>query len=193
MGTVMASKRCAPATDTTEELPKAVNVFGVHLYQTIKESRDGENMFFSPLSISTAMGMTQLGARGDTAKQIAEVFRFNNIAGDQLHQTFKKLDNALFNPDQEKDQESRMSYRPPGYRFLVSANKLYGKSGFPFEQSFLDNTARFYDLWHRKRWMTSPLLQPSSPSMTGSLSVLRGKLTTSSIPACLIVTHGFSW
>ena len=80
-----------------------------------------------------------------TAKQIAEVFRFNKIDGDELHQTFKKLDNALFNPDQEKDQESRVSYRPPRYRFLVSANKLYGKSGFPFVQSFLDDTARFYD------------------------------------------------
>ena len=101
MGTVMASKRCSPAADTTEELPKAVNAFGVHLYQTITQTQDEENVFFSPVSIATAMAMTQLGARGNTAKQIAKVLRFNNIDGDELHQAFKKLDDVLFNPDRE--------------------------------------------------------------------------------------------
>ena len=72
-GIVMASKRSSPAT---EELAKAINAFGVHLYQTIKETRDGENMFFSPLSISTAMAMTHLGARGDYSQTNRGSFPF---------------------------------------------------------------------------------------------------------------------
>ena len=132
-------------SSSTYELANAINEFGVHLYQTIKPSRDGENMFFSPLSISTAMAMTQLGARGDTAKQIAEVFRFNKIDGGKLHQTFKELDDTLLRYYRYSYRESRMAYTPSGYRFLVSANKLYGNSGLPFVQSFLDDTARYYD------------------------------------------------
>ena len=132
-------------SSSTYELANAINEFGVHLYQTIKETRDGENMFLSPLGISTAMAMTQLGARGDTAKQIAEVFRFNKIDGSNLHQTFKELDDTLFRYYEYSYGESRMAYTPSGYRFLASANKLYGKSGFPFVQSFLDDTARYYD------------------------------------------------
>ena len=70
--------------------------FALDLYQTLQDERRGTNLFFSPLSISTAMAMTQLGARGDTATQIADVFRFNQIDQDQLHGTFKELNNLLY-------------------------------------------------------------------------------------------------
>ncbi|XP_030848398.1 leukocyte elastase inhibitor-like [Strongylocentrotus purpuratus] len=70
--------------------------FALDLYQTLQDERRGKNMFFSPLSISTALAMTQLGARGDTATQIADVFRFNQIDPDQLHGTFKELKNLLY-------------------------------------------------------------------------------------------------
>ena len=136
-----------PLSTGPDEFAKAVNEFGIHLYQTIKEARDGENMFFSPLSISTAMAMTHLGARGDTAKQIADVFRFNKIDG-ELHQAFKKMDDALFRPDQETGEGSRLFYIPqrqPRYHFLAAANRLYAKTGSPFLRSFMDDTARFYD------------------------------------------------
>ena len=141
----MASKPLSPAPN---KFVTAANEFGVHLYQTIKETRDGENMFFSPLGISTAMAMTHLGARGDTAKQIAEVFRFNKIDGDQLHQTVKKMDDALFRPLQETDEGSLLDLRPkrlPRHHFLSTANRLYANSGFPLLQSFLDDISRFYD------------------------------------------------
>ena len=104
-----------------------------------------KNMSFCPLSISTAMAMTQLGAGGDTAKQIAEVFRFNKIDGGKLHQTFKELDGTLFRTYRHSGRGSRLSHRPSRCRFLASANKFYGKSGLPFVQSFLEDTARYYD------------------------------------------------
>ena len=73
--------------------------FALDLYQTLQDERRGTNLFFSPLSISTALAMTQLGARGDTATQIADVFRFNQIDQDQLHGTFKELNNLLYQSD----------------------------------------------------------------------------------------------
>ena len=104
--------------------------FALDLYQTLQDERRGTNLFFSPLSISTALAMTQLGARGDTATQIADVFRFNQIDKDQLHGTFKGLNNLLYQPDS-------------GYK-LHSANRLYGKSGYNFVQSFLEGTVSYY-------------------------------------------------
>ena len=104
--------------------------FALDLYQTLQDERRGKNLFFSPLSISTALAMTQLGARGDTATQIADVFRFNQIDQDQLHGTFKELNNLLYQTNS-------------GYK-LHSANRLYGKSGYNFVQSFLEESASYY-------------------------------------------------
>ena len=104
--------------------------FALDLYQTLQDERRGKNLFFSPLSISTALAMTQLGARGDTATQIADVFRFNQIDQDQLHGTFKELNNLLYQTDY--DSQIHCAYR------------LYGKSGYNFVQPFLEGTASYY-------------------------------------------------
>lgn len=48
---------------------------GDMLVELIEENRD-QNIVFSPFSIFTAFGMTYAGARGDTAAQMEEVFRF---------------------------------------------------------------------------------------------------------------------
>ncbi|XP_041469002.1 leukocyte elastase inhibitor-like isoform X2 [Lytechinus variegatus] len=112
------------------QLSSANTGFALHIYQTLQDERSGRNLFFSPLSISTALAMTQLGARGDTATQIADVFRFNQVDQLQLHGTFKELNNLLYQ-------------KQSGYK-LHAANKLYGKSGFNFVQSFLEGTASYY-------------------------------------------------
>eukprot|EP00057_Strongylocentrotus_purpuratus_P031689 XP_785336.2 PREDICTED: leukocyte elastase inhibitor-like [Strongylocentrotus purpuratus] len=112
------------------QLSSANTRFALHLYQTLQDERKGKNLFFSPLSISTTLAMTQLGACGDTATQIADVFRFNQVDQDQLHGTFKELNSLLYQTDS-------------GYK-LHAANRLYGKSGYNFVQSFLEGTATYY-------------------------------------------------
>ena len=60
----MATQRIALAAE-------ANNAFGLQLYRSIQsELGPEENVFFSPLSIYTALGMTYLGTRGNTAKQM---------------------------------------------------------------------------------------------------------------------------
>ncbi|XP_041468999.1 leukocyte elastase inhibitor A-like isoform X2 [Lytechinus variegatus] len=122
--------RKPPASEQLLQLSGANNAFAIYLYQTLRDERGGRNLFFSPLSISTALAMTQLGARGDTASQIANVFRFNQADLRQLHGTFKELNSLLYKPDS-------------GYK-LHAANKLYGKSGYNFVRSFLEGTASYY-------------------------------------------------
>jgi antithrombin III len=56
------------------ELSKANSRFATNFYQHLADSKnDNDNIFLSPLSISTAFAMTKLGACNDTLKQLMEV------------------------------------------------------------------------------------------------------------------------
>src|ERR1017187_9249914 len=48
------------------------------------------NLFYSPSSITLALAMTVAGARGETARQMAEAVRFA-LPPDQLHEAFHAL------------------------------------------------------------------------------------------------------
>lgn len=73
---------------TIDQLLEGNNRFALQLYQKLRTS--GENLFFSPYSISSALAMTYSGARGDTATQMAETLHFP-IEQDALHPAFANL------------------------------------------------------------------------------------------------------
>lgn len=56
-----------------ESLSVSTNRFTLDLYKKLNETSKGQNIFFSPWSIATALAMVHLGAKGDTASQMAEV------------------------------------------------------------------------------------------------------------------------
>ena len=56
-----------------KKVVNANNQFALELYSELDE---GENVFFSPYSISTALAMTYEGAKGETAAEMAKVFHF---------------------------------------------------------------------------------------------------------------------
>lgn len=73
-----------PISDVTD-LVEASNGFSFEMYQKIKD--DGENVFFSPYSITTALGMAYEGARGQTASEMAQVLNLptdNQTRWDQM-------------------------------------------------------------------------------------------------------------
>jgi serpin B len=58
-----------------EEVAQGSNAFALDLYR--KVANPGDNLFFSPASISLAMGYAYRGADGQTAEQMREVMRFS--------------------------------------------------------------------------------------------------------------------
>ncbi|HLF89804.1 MAG TPA: serpin family protein, partial [Anaerolineales bacterium] len=64
-------------------------IFALDLYQALKE-KDG-NLFYSPYSISLALAMTYVGARGNTETQMGQVLHFD-LPQDSLHPAFNALD-----------------------------------------------------------------------------------------------------
>ena len=103
--------------------------FAVDLYQHLKDAEG--NLFFSPLSIRTALGMTYAGARTKTADEMARVLR---LPRDQkkAHAALGKLLDDLEKASAAEGCE------------LSIANALWGQSGEPFLKSFLDLVKNAY-------------------------------------------------
>lgn len=58
-----------------EQLSLANTRFALDLFRTLKDSDPSGNIFFSPMSISSALAMVFLGTRGTTAAQMSKVSR----------------------------------------------------------------------------------------------------------------------
>ncbi|XP_066532735.1 leukocyte elastase inhibitor-like [Hoplias malabaricus] len=109
-------------------LTHANGTFALDLYRALSEGNPTQNLFFSPLSISAALSMVYLGARGTTAKEMAEVMSFSSVP--DVHTNFSNLNNAINSP--------KSSY------ILRLANRLYGEKTFKFLSEFVESTQKLY-------------------------------------------------
>jgi serpin B len=121
----------APSADI-KAVAQGSNAFACELHRQLK--RDG-NLFFSPLSISTALSMTYAGARGDTAKEMATTLRYP-FEGQRLHLGYAGLIGKLAGED-----------RPAGVQ-LSLANSLWGP--YDYNQDFLAVNRDCYAAYLRK-------------------------------------------
>jgi serpin B len=103
-------------------LVAAHTAFGLDLYKRLA-LQDG-NLFCSPTSIATVLAMTQGGARGRTADQMAEVLRVGPL-GDRLHGAVGAHLRELTKEGPERDYE------------LHIANALWGQRGYGFLGPFV--------------------------------------------------------
>ncbi|XP_070603259.1 leukocyte elastase inhibitor-like [Erythrolamprus reginae] len=111
-----------------DKLADANSQFALDLFQKLSEAHPTRNVFFSPLSLSSALAMVVLGARGNTASEILKILHFDDV--EDLHPVFHTL-NAKIN-------RSNAPYR------LKLANRLYGEKTFNFLSDFLTGTQNLY-------------------------------------------------
>lgn len=104
------------------------NQFALDLYNQLR-TETGGNLFFSPYSLSVGMAMTYAGARTQTAAEIARVFNFSQSPGN-LHPEFTTLLNHI---------KTRTNSQ------LCIVNRLWGQSGYRFQEPFLEITRTHYD------------------------------------------------
>jgi len=109
------------------ELVRGNTAFALALYDQVR----GEpgNLVLSPLSVSTALGMTYAGAAGETAAQMAEVLRFT-LPAERAHMAFDELLAELDGTDRPYE--------------LALANALWGQEGHGFLHGFLELTRLRY-------------------------------------------------
>ena len=117
--------------DERRKLARANNRFAVTFYSQVAEDAEQKNLFFSPFSIASALAMTCEGARGETARQMADVLELD-MQRDKLRRSFRSLNSEL-NP--EKDEAAYQ---------LTTANALWGQEGYEFRDAFVELTRRYY-------------------------------------------------
>lgn len=105
--------------------------FALDLYKQLSSARAGENLFFSPHSISSALAMTYAGARGVTAQEMSSVLRFPE-QGAGLHAAMSALNEILSGRASQEGIE------------LSVANALWGQTGYPFLKPFLETVRTHY-------------------------------------------------
>jgi serpin B len=77
---------------TASALAQQNNSFAFDLYRKIDQK--DQNLFLSPYSINTALGMAYTGAKGNTAKEMAMTMGYQ-YSPEQQHLTFKESRNIL--------------------------------------------------------------------------------------------------
>jgi serpin B len=77
--------------------------FALSLYHQIKNT--GDNVFYSPHSISTALAMAYVGARGVTRSEMATALKFQ-LPDSDLHAGFNALQRALLTREQPATENS---------------------------------------------------------------------------------------
>ncbi|NWR15293.1 A1AF antiproteinase, partial [Emberiza fucata] len=107
--------------------------FACCFYKDISARENNGNVFFSPLSISTAFAMLTLGARSDTLTQILRVLCFNprQISENEIHEGYRQLMQVV-------------NRRNSGLQ-LNMGNVLFVLDRLKPQEKFLSNLRNFYE------------------------------------------------
>ncbi|NXR13227.1 A1AT protein, partial [Semnornis frantzii] len=106
--------------------------FAFRFYRQVREEVGNKNIFFSPLSISTAFAMLSLGARSNTLRQLHKGLSFNltETEEQEIHQGFQHVLQLLNDPHRQVQ--------------LSLGNALFIDDRLKLLQKFLDDVTKFY-------------------------------------------------
>ncbi|KAK3516979.1 hypothetical protein QTP70_029126, partial [Hemibagrus guttatus] len=106
--------------------------FAFSLYNKLSNKADakGKNIFFSPLSISMALSMLALGAKGETKSQIFSTLGYSSLTEDHVNEAYEHLLHML-----DHSQEAML---------LETGGGLAVREGFKPVDKFLKNLQHFY-------------------------------------------------
>jgi serpin B len=107
-----------------------VNAFAFELYRQLRE--DDGNIFLSPYSIHTALGMTAKGAAGNTANQMLSVLDWATKEDAAPHARSSALIGWL---NERQGEKLRLSV----------ANALWVQDGYPIKAPFTRNATKHYN------------------------------------------------
>ncbi|NWH64579.1 ILEU inhibitor, partial [Geococcyx californianus] len=99
-----------------ENLCNANSRFALDLLRRFNETNPTGNVFYSPVSISAAMAMVLLGAKGNTEAQVLKTLHFDKV--EDIHSRFQTLTMDV--------NRSNAPY------LLRLANQLFGEKSYSF-------------------------------------------------------------
>uniref|UniRef100_A0A8C5T452 Thyroxine-binding globulin n=1 Tax=Malurus cyaneus samueli TaxID=2593467 RepID=A0A8C5T452_9PASS len=116
-----------------QSVSNSVCQFECCFYKEISSLGNSGDIFFSPLSISTAFAMVTLGARSDTLEQILRVLSFNprQISENDIHEGYRQL-------------MQMVNRRNEGLQ-LNMGNVLFVLDRLKPQEKFLNNLRKYYE------------------------------------------------
>ena len=115
---------------TPQDVAETNGRFAFTLYRRLADTV-GDNVFFSPLSISTSLGMVYVGAGGDTKDQMRRVLSFNNLGSEaDINSGFRYFLKALDDPAKNYT--------------LNIANRLFVNQTFDLQADYICKTQNCY-------------------------------------------------
>ncbi len=118
-----------PDMKGTGIIARANNRFALEIFTQIKKHHKDENIFFSPLSIVTALTMVYEGARGQTAKELEQVLHIPSEP-ESRRQNFAHLINELNRKDKKYT--------------LGIANALWAQKDYRFLKKYFQVIEKYY-------------------------------------------------
>ena len=112
---------------------EANNRFTVDLHKILRNDEQfrDQNLFYSPSSLSIALAMTSLGARGNTAVQMAKALYWEGMSRYQLRSQEQDFLDALLEINTASNE-------------LLTANRLFLQKDFSLVQEFVEGTKTFF-------------------------------------------------
>ncbi|XP_054674746.1 heterochromatin-associated protein MENT-like isoform X3 [Grus americana] len=142
-----------------ESLSVSTNTFTLDLYKKLNETSKGQNIFFSAWSIAIALAMVHLGAKGDTATQMAEVLHLNQTAGEEgssetTRPSLGRPKKRKMDPEHKRAENIHSGFKellsaihkPRSTYLLKSANRLYAEKTYPLLPKFLQLITSYYNV-----------------------------------------------
>ncbi|KAJ1200925.1 hypothetical protein NDU88_004746 [Pleurodeles waltl] len=126
--TSLRRKHNSPQILNMDNLCCANTHFALDLFQKLNETNPTGNIFFSPFSISAALAMVLLGAKGNSAEQVSKTLHFDGV--EDLHPGFQSLSTDI--------NKAGTSYH------LNLANRLFGEKTYTFLQEYLASSLKLY-------------------------------------------------
>jgi len=122
------------------------NEFATDLYRLLATETE-KNLFLGPNSIHTALGMTFLGARNETAKEMGKVLHLV-LSPEHIGPAFGELIHALNSPQMVQEMENigaeYKTKETPTYLLSV-ANALWVAKNFPFRKRYVAEVRKHFE------------------------------------------------
>lgn len=109
-------------------LSEANGTFAIHVLKILCQNNPSKNVCYSPVSISSALAMVLLGAKGDTAVQMSQALCLNTE--EDIHQGFQELLSNLNKPSRKYS--------------LRTANRLFAENTCKILPPYKESCLQFY-------------------------------------------------
>ncbi|XP_051465190.1 heterochromatin-associated protein MENT-like [Apus apus] len=153
-----------------ELMSTSVGKFTVDLFNKLNENNKGKNIFFSPWSISSALALTYLGAKGNTATEMAEVLHFTQAARDEGSSSVARPSRGRpkrrkMDPEHKQAEDIHSGFKqlltainkPRSTYSLKSANRIYVEKTFLLLPRYIQLSKKYYKAEPEKvNFKTSP-------------------------------------